>query len=480
MAKTFNDFMIECTAYPHSQEHLDLMKECAELQLTCQYLSNQAYMQENSHLFGENVQLAEGYLTESVDDYTIEQLCESANSKSKAIHLKIWRGIQKILNVFRNFFSKLSNKFDDTTIAAKKARERLEKVEITPQVQERLEQIVQNGLKKADSFVPHDRQPFTKKLKMKKTDNSPEYTKLRANLAAALSDDVSVAEAFASKGTDNMGAIPAEDIESAMEDFLIGGKSNLAGCLGKLTSSFAATKVDGISIKVNTGEIKATAKRLEKIQEKLNKKVQKMVDEANAYSNQVGTMGAVAGAAAGAVQREAEHTEAHKESVEYFEERKTGKKQARAGGPKTGSDSGEKSFSDKLKEGIEKAEKGAKNAAAAASKVAGNAGGIATAGVKAGGAGLEAAAAAGVAATTAASNQAYSAITVIIGATTKIYTGLNTYRSSVVNELNTFLKNVDASAGSSKTGDTKAEAVPAEGDKGAENTGGSADNADKK
>lgn len=385
MAKTFNDFVLECTNYPHSQEHLDLMKECAELELTCQYLANQEFLQENSRLFGEGVELTSGYFAEAANPTDLEELYESVGKKKSNIKLKIFQGIRRIVGVFTNLFNRLVNKFDETTRSAKTAREMLAKAAINDEVIAKLKSIVADGKEAAKGFSPHERQPYTKKLKMKYQGSSEEYSMLRADLAAALSDDTIVAKV--SEG-DKFGAIAPKDVENALIQMTLGGNGAIEGAISNLASSFAKAKINGIVINANTKEIADTAKRMDKIKQKVDEVIQGMVDSVNATKASVnGSIQAVSVAmqAAGA-----------------------------AGQRGDGSDDGSKV---------------GRNIAQAGRSI-GEYGALLDVGVG------------------KAMNQAYTAVNLTIGATTKVYMGLNTYRKKVSGDLISYLKTVPTSKGS--------------------------------
>ncbi len=355
MAKTYKDFWIECEFYPHSQESLELMKECAELSLAEKYIADQNFLMEHAAVLTAADGITAGYFSESVDDNALQVMMEKTEAKSKSIKAKIWKGLQKILGVFTSFFNKIGNVFDETTSGAQKIREKLGKLTLGEGDIKKMESIVKSCAEKAQNFVPMPNQPYLKKIKLNYQGSSQEFTNLKNWLAAGLSDTKVVAEVTLSesqKGESNIGALPAEVIKDALVSFALDGKGNLTGCLSNLTSSFADAKANGITIQVNTGSIKKNAKDLEKIKQKLDQMVQEMTDKAN-------TTAAMATAATATL----------------------------VGG----------------KEAIK----------------------------------VDNASSAGVA---QAANAAYTAINTTIGASMRIYTGLNAYRQSLVKELATWLK----------------------------------------
>ena len=46
MAATIKDYIRECDIYGYSQEHYDLMKECAEIDVAAKFIENQQFMAE--------------------------------------------------------------------------------------------------------------------------------------------------------------------------------------------------------------------------------------------------------------------------------------------------------------------------------------------------------------------------------------------------------------------------------------------------
>lgn len=155
---TFKDFIVECENYTHSAEHYDLMKECAELNITAQFLENQEFIQDRNFYLQESVTFEEGYFSESVDNETIASIETSFYEKANGIGSKIMNGFKKIATAFMNFFVKISNKFDSQTKAATKIRNELIKHGESYE-KEKLDRITA-ALKKAYESYPIVSSPF--------------------------------------------------------------------------------------------------------------------------------------------------------------------------------------------------------------------------------------------------------------------------------------------------------------------------------
>ena len=129
---TVKEFLLEYENYDHSKEHYDLMKECAELSLLNQYISNQEFMAENTEqLFGEDSSFNESYFCEKVDADTLKQLKEKAADKAGKIWGMIVAGVKKIVKAVVNFIPKLLDKLKRFSEDQKKIAEYLKKNKIT-------------------------------------------------------------------------------------------------------------------------------------------------------------------------------------------------------------------------------------------------------------------------------------------------------------------------------------------------------------
>ena len=107
MAKTFSDFAFECMNYSHSQEHYEIMKESAELNLMAQYIENQEFMAEHT-AYAES---CEGFFTESAEEEQKEAVKESFGAKAKKLLKKIGNGFKQILATIIKFFKGIAAKF---------------------------------------------------------------------------------------------------------------------------------------------------------------------------------------------------------------------------------------------------------------------------------------------------------------------------------------------------------------------------------
>lgn len=276
MAQTFKDFITECELYPHSQEHFELMKECSELALTEMFIENQEFMTEHAALT-EGVTLTEGYLQESVDESTMDVMLEKFQVKKNGLMDKIMTGLKKIIDVFRNFFRKIGNKFDGVTATGQEVRNKLASATITDDDISSLKEIVA-GVKSRDGakFPVAAKQPYLSKIKLGKyTSTDPEVVKLKNDLAAALSDQVVVAQVTTSEGggglnKDAIGALPPDAIKDAAWRLAVGDKSMIVGVLTSLASAWKDAHLKGMYIKVNTKEIDKIAEDLQKISDKIS------------------------------------------------------------------------------------------------------------------------------------------------------------------------------------------------------------------
>ena len=72
---TVGQFLKECSNYEYSKERYDLMKECSELELMEQFISDQKYMKENA--------MNDDYYSESVDDESLVAIQRKDNDIKK-------------------------------------------------------------------------------------------------------------------------------------------------------------------------------------------------------------------------------------------------------------------------------------------------------------------------------------------------------------------------------------------------------------
>lgn len=283
MAQTFKDFILECELYDHSQQRFELLKECSELELTERYLNDQLFMAENAQFISESCSgLEEGFFQESVGESTFEVMTEKYFEKKKGLMGKIMRGLERIIEVFKNFFRKISNKFDDITAKGQEVKKKLASAKLEEADIQKMKQLVADVKSKESSNFPvRANQPYLTKIKLGNyTSTDPEVSKLTNDIAAALSDTevtatVTLNEAGNKTNFDTIGALPAETIKEAAFRMTTGGESELRGVLATLLSKWKKVHTDGLKIKVNTKEIDNLVDDLSKISTKIAEKGRK-------------------------------------------------------------------------------------------------------------------------------------------------------------------------------------------------------------
>lgn len=112
--RTFKDFIAECENYEHSKEHYEIMKEAAEIMLLEQFISDQAFVKENTE-----TTFSEGYLMESVSEEQLKNYNESLGAKIKGAVGKILGGIGKIFRTIAKFFDRLGSALKSSILAKK-------------------------------------------------------------------------------------------------------------------------------------------------------------------------------------------------------------------------------------------------------------------------------------------------------------------------------------------------------------------------
>jgi len=129
---TLGDFVKEATAYPHSKEYFELVKESGELTLMAMYLDSYDYMKEAVE-FGEEVPNSVSMMfTEATEDNpeNKEPVVDDAKAGEvkEGFFKRIWDGIVRIFkqilvpfNALRAFFRRLRKRF--TVNSTKMARQ---------------------------------------------------------------------------------------------------------------------------------------------------------------------------------------------------------------------------------------------------------------------------------------------------------------------------------------------------------------------
>lgn len=277
MATTFKDFIIECELYPYSRENFEFMKECKEIELTHTFINSQIFMSESMNkLRNSSIKIEENFFNESVDDYNLEILTESLNTKMNNIVYNIIKKISKIFNVFKNFFGKIGNKFDPITKKGQVVLKKLNSMTLNDQAIDVIDKIIDKAKKTDSSAFPiKSNQPFAKNIKFK-YDGTRDITKLKNDLAVALSDSKVIAEALFSDSEDKkvdkqrIGIMDPDELCDAATNIYIGKKSAIMNVCNSLYNSWKYVKANGLEINVNTKNINNTAKRLNDLCDKIN------------------------------------------------------------------------------------------------------------------------------------------------------------------------------------------------------------------
>ena len=279
--KTFKDFLVECENYPNSMEAYDLMKECAELTVTAQFLENQRFLQENADLVGgkcedgTEVSFTEGYFVEAAEAATIESIEQSFCEKANNIGTKIKNGVLKIINVFRNFFTKIINKFDaDTKVIVdvrKRFIENIDKIKVDD-LNKTLKEIAEKN-----GFTPTANQPFAKKIKL--SDDTKKSLSMDL-IAAALSDTYIYAKTNVSVEKNNAGVNSLRNAPVSASRLvkiigtIDGKKLDIETSVKELEAAMSEGWRNGIEINVNGGKLKSIIDKLTAIEERIKKEAE--------------------------------------------------------------------------------------------------------------------------------------------------------------------------------------------------------------
>ena len=134
---TVGQFLKECSNYEYSKERYDLMKECAELELMEQFISDQKYMKENV--------MNDDYYSESVDDESLVLLEESFKEKLDGVIEKIKKAFIQLMEKFDKFVDMIVKKIRKTLMVKTVVGKILMKRDVDDEFIEELNDEVRKG-----------------------------------------------------------------------------------------------------------------------------------------------------------------------------------------------------------------------------------------------------------------------------------------------------------------------------------------------
>ena len=279
MATTFKDFIAECELYEYSRENFEFMKECKEIEISEKFINDQLFLSEaNALIENASFNLEEKFFQESVDDCSLEVLIEKTKTKSNGLLSKMINKILSIFKVFSKFFSKIANKFDDTTKKGQSVLSRINNISLDDDNIQKIINIVETAKKTdATAFPIRRKQPYASKIKLKYAGSAnKDMLTLKDALAVALSDKTVIAEAL--WGDDNItpdlnriGIMDPEEIYKAGVTLYMGKESEVLNIAKNLITSWTYVKRNGLTIEINTKTINKTAEQLNDICDKINK-----------------------------------------------------------------------------------------------------------------------------------------------------------------------------------------------------------------
>lgn len=261
MAQTFKDFVAECATYNHSKEHYEMMKECSEIALMEQYISDQVFLAENVAEL-TTASFTESYFIESAEADQVAAITEAVAAKKEGLWKKIAAGLKRMWDKFVKFLQKWTTKMISQNVENQKVLAKLNEKELTKKeaaaIQKAIVEAMNSGEKNA--ILPHSSiQPFAKKIALK-----GQADEINVNaLAVAFSNETAVLVA-------SNGAVSASAIVSIVKGFTKGKKGyEMEATCKKLDAAIKVANSNGVEIWAN------------------DKKAQKLVDTMTEFNKQL-------------------------------------------------------------------------------------------------------------------------------------------------------------------------------------------------
>lgn len=277
MGQTFNDFVAECTAFDHSRENYELMKECAEITLMEQYISDQTFMVENVAELTTNT-FTESYFSEAVDAEKITSITEAMEAKKDGLFKKIFEGLKKIWDKFVKFIVKFTTKLISTNVENQKVLAKLKEKELSKKDAGEIAKAINEAMSSNEKYniLPSTTQPFAKEITLKGVTDG-----INVNaLAVAFSNTTAVIAA-------TNGAVSADAMLSIVKGFLKGRKGyEMEATCKKLDVAIKTANANGVEIWANDKKAQKLADRLQEYLKQLNEKAAEIdEDEISAEAN---------------------------------------------------------------------------------------------------------------------------------------------------------------------------------------------------
>lgn len=190
---TFAELHAESLVYPHSKDHYELVKECAEIDVMNAYI--EAYeFQQNNHSLMESVQAIKEntYMLESTSEDEIHAIQEGVIEKAKSVLSNLAKKVRTLLSSFLKMLSNVFDRMAKFVDPADKVAEKIDAIAADTSIpaeekKQKINDLVEIANKEAESlgvnFVlvgegkRHPRYDFIMRHKVKGSTNPPTIRK---------------------------------------------------------------------------------------------------------------------------------------------------------------------------------------------------------------------------------------------------------------------------------------------------------------
>lgn len=270
MAATIKDYIRECDIYEYSQEHYDLMKECAEIDIAAKFLENQQFMAENAAMFGEDNSFTEGYLVESVDQTTMDAVTQNFEEKVGNVKTTIMNGLKKAWSAIVAFFRKIRTIWDEDSKRATAIKDYLKKEKNMDEGKISSLKAIAKKAVDDSGFPVKANQPNLKDIKINYTSSDTDFSNMKNILAAGLSVNTAMATVTGTGSSDTIGAICAKTIVKACRGVASVKGKDVMGIQSVMNAAWKDAQKNGVPIYVKTSDIDEMLKAMEEMKTALD------------------------------------------------------------------------------------------------------------------------------------------------------------------------------------------------------------------
>lgn len=270
MAATIKDYIRECDIYGYSQEHYDLMKECAEIDVAAKFIENQQFMAENASLFSGDDSFTEGYLVESVDQTTIDAVMQNFDEKVGNVKNTIMNGLKKAWNAIVAFLRKIRTIWDADSKRAGAIKDYLKKEKDMDEGKVATLKSIAKKAVEDSGFKVKANQPTLKEIKINYTSSDTDFSEMKNILAAGLAQNTAVAEVTGTGSSDTIGAICAKTVVKACKGVASAKGKDVVGIQSVMNAAWKDAQKNGVPIYVKTSDIDEMLKAMEEMKTALD------------------------------------------------------------------------------------------------------------------------------------------------------------------------------------------------------------------